>query len=123
LPTAHALIPLILLVGACKPPPDERNEMPEASPVQGLAVMKRVGCASCHTVPGLRWPEGQVGPTLHRFAERNLISGQLPNRPDVLAAYVRNAPAILPGTTMPAMPISQGEARDVAAYLYTLRGS
>jgi cytochrome c2 len=123
LPTAHALIPLILLVGACKPPPDERNEMPEASPAQGLAVIKRVGCASCHTIPGLPWPEGQVGPNLHRFAERNLISGQLPNRPDVLTAYVRNAPAILPGTTMPAMPISQGEARDVAAYLYTLRGS
>lgn len=94
--------------------------MPEADAARGLAVIDRVGCGSCHVIPGLRWPEGQVGPSLRGFADRNLISGQLSNRADILAAYVRNAPAVLPGTTMPAMPISQEEARDVAAYLYTL---
>lgn len=121
MPLAHALLPLLLLLaGACKPPPDERQHMPEADPARGLRVMERVGCGSCHVIPGLTWPEGKVGPTLRNVSERNLISGHLPNRPDLLAAYVRNAPAVLPGTTMPAMPIDQAEARDVAAYLYTL---
>ena len=95
--------------------------MPEADAARGRQVIARVGCASCHTIPGISWPEGQLGPTLHGFAASNLISGKLPNRPEILTAYVRNAPAVLPGTTMPAMPISEGEARDVAAYLYTLQ--
>ena len=49
-----------------------------------------------------------------------MIAGRLPNRPDVLAAFVRNAPALVPGTAMPAMPLTEEESRDVAAYLYTL---
>jgi cytochrome c2 len=118
--TAAALMLLGLLAG-CKPPPDERHQMPEASAERGREVIARAGCTSCHAIPGIRWPQGQVGPSLHGFAASNLISGKLPNRPDVLAAYVANAPAVLPGTTMPAMPINREEARDVAAYLYTLK--
>lgn len=95
--------------------------MPEASAARGREVIERVGCAACHAIPGIAWPEGRVGPPLKGFAAGNLISGKLPNRPEILSAYVRNAPAVLPGTTMPAMPISEGEARDVAAYLYTLK--
>lgn len=94
--------------------------MPGASAERGRATIARAGCAACHSVPGIRWPQGKVGPALDGFAARNLISGRLPNRPDVLAAYVADAPAVLPGTTMPAMPINEREARDVAAYLYTL---
>lgn len=111
----------LMLMAGCKPPPDERHQMPEASAARGRETIARAGCTSCHTVPGIRWPQGQVGPSLHGFAASNLISGRLPNRPDILAAYVANAPAVLPGTTMPAMPINREEARDVAAYLYTLK--
>ncbi|WP_293779839.1 c-type cytochrome [Sphingosinicella sp.] len=82
--------------------------------------MTRVGCASCHRVPGISWPEGSVGPALAGFARQGLIAGRLPNRPDLLARFVRNAPALLADTTMPAMPLSEREAADVAAYLYTL---
>jgi mono/diheme cytochrome c family protein len=119
LATVHAVLPLLVLVAACKPPPDERHAMPRADPAHGRAVMERVGCGSCHRVPGV-WPEGKVGPPLAGFADQSLIAGRLPNRPDVLAAFVRDAPAMVPGSTMPAMPITPEEARDVAAYLYTL---
>ena len=37
---------------------------------------------------------------------------------ETLAAYIRNAPALVPNSAMPAMPVSEAEARDVAAYLY-----
>ena len=94
--------------------------MPQASAVRGRAAIERAGCGACHVIPGIGWPRGQSGPSLEGFASQGLIAGSLPNRPDVLAAYVRNAPATLPGTTMPAMPLSEEESRDVAAYLYPL---
>lgn len=66
------------------------------------------------------WPKGRVGPSLENFANGTLIAGKVPNRADLLIAYVRDAPAVVPGSGMPAMPLSEEEARDVAAYLYTL---
>jgi cytochrome c1 len=95
--------------------------MPEADPARGLEAIARVGCGACHVVPGQRWPRGTVGPALAGFGERTLIAGRLPNRPDLLAEYVRAAPDVLPGTTMPAMPLTPAESRDVAAYLLALR--
>lgn len=109
---------LLLLTAACKPPPDETHAMPQADAARGKRAIERAGCGACHVIPGLRWPRGQSGPSLQGFAEQGLIAGRLPNRPDLLAAYVRDAPATLPGTTMPAMPLNEAEARDVAAYLY-----
>lgn len=92
--------------------------MPQADARAGLAAIERVGCGACHAIPGLAWPRGRAGPHLGGMAERALIAGRLPNRPEVLAAFVRNAPALTPQTAMPAMPLSKAEARDIAAYLY-----
>jgi cytochrome c1 len=39
----------------------------------------------------------------------------------LLTAWLRDPPAIDPATLMPAMGLSEPEARDMAAYLYTLR--
>ena len=103
---------------ACKPPPDQRHFMPMADGARGKEAIERVGCGSCHTIPGVRWPQGKVGPALDGLSERALIAGRLPNRPDVLAAYIRNAPAMVPGSGMSAMPVSETEAQDIAAYLY-----
>ncbi|WP_300975275.1 c-type cytochrome [Sphingomonas sp. LHG3406-1] len=113
------MFPLLILgLAACKPPPEQRQFMPQASAAHGKAVIERVGCGSCHLIPGVRWPQGKVGPALDGLAQRALIAGKLPNEPDVLAAYIRNAPALVPGSGMPAMPVSEAEARDIAAYLY-----
>lgn len=111
------IAPLSLL-GACQPPPDQLQFMPLANAASGKAAMERVGCGSCHVIPGIDWPQGAVGPRLDALPTRALIGGALPNRPDALAAYIRNAPALVPGTAMPAMPVSAQEARDMAAYLY-----
>lgn len=109
-------------VAGCKSPPEDEHAMPIAEPAAGLAVIRATGCGACHTIPGLSWPEGRVGPPLAGFARSTLIAGALPNRPDVLARYVRNAPSLIPGSTMPAIPMTEEDARNVAAYLYTLRG-
>ena len=111
----------LLLIMSCKPPPDETQHMPQADIARGEAVVERVGCGACHEIPGIKWPKGKTGPSLQGFANQGLIAGWLPNRPDNLAAFVRDAPAAVRGSTMPAMPISQSEARDVAAFLYARR--
>lgn len=108
----------LLLLAACKPPPEQRVQMAQADPARGKAAIERVGCGSCHRIPGIAWPQGKVGPALDGLAERALIAGHLPNRPDLLSGYIRNAPALVPGSGMPAMPVSDEEARDIAAYLY-----
>ena len=113
------LFPLaVLALAACKPPPEPSQSMSLANAAHGRAIIDRAGCGSCHIIPGVRWPQGKVGPNLDGLAARGLIAGRLPNRPDVLAAYIRNAPALVPGSAMPAMPVTESEARDVAAYLY-----
>jgi mono/diheme cytochrome c family protein len=111
---------LALTTAACDQGVAERHPMPGADAGRGEAVVRRVGCASCHSIPGVEWPKATVGPSLEGFGARALIAGRYPNRPEILADYVRNAPAFTPGAGMPPMPINEQEARDVAAYLYTL---
>lgn len=115
-----ALMALVLAAGACKPPPEKQQFMPMADAARGKSAIERAGCAACHTIEGIGWPQGKAAPELGGFARRALIAGRLPNRPELLAAFVRNAPAAAPGTTMPSMPLSEQESRDVAAYLYGL---
>lgn len=92
--------------------------MPSANPERGRIAIRQAGCGTCHEIPGVDWPRGRVGPGLHGLGARTLIAGRLPNRPDILSAYIRNAPELVPGSAMPAMPLSQAQARDIAAYLY-----
>ena len=122
MPNSVALLPLLLLAGACKPPPEERQFMPVADAELGRKAIERVGCASCHSIKGIDWPKGKVGPSLETFSRRALIGGRVPNQPELLARFVRNAPEVVPGTTMPPMPLSEEESRNVAAYLYKISG-
>lgn len=122
MPKAIILVPFILLAAGCKPPPEDRQMMPMADAARGKAVIERVGCASCHRIEGIDWPRGTVGPAIVGMNQRSLIAGRLANTPAQLAGFVRNAPALVPGTPMPPMPISEQESRDVAAYLYEIDG-
>lgn len=76
---------------------------------------------ACHAFPDVAWPRGALGPSLDGFGGQGLIAGRLPNQPGVLMQFVRNAPAMVPATAMPAMPMSDQEARDVTAYLLQLK--
>jgi mono/diheme cytochrome c family protein len=88
---------------------------------KGRVVVMRVGCGACHEIPGIQGADGIVGPSLDAFARRGLIGGVVANRLRQLVRWVREAPALALDTGMPAMPITENEARDIAAYLYTLR--
>jgi mono/diheme cytochrome c family protein len=109
-----------MCTAACKPPPDHRQSFPTADAGRGKRLIEEVGCATCHTIGGIDWPQGRAAPELRGLTGRALIAGKVPNSPENLAAFVRNAPAVAPGTTMPPMPLSEQDSRDVAAYLYEI---
>jgi cytochrome c1 len=111
------LLGCLLIATACKQPPTSQYEFDPEAKRRGLAAIERVGCAACHEIPGVTWPKGRTAPSLKGFDDVGVIAGNLPNTPANLAAFVRNAPKAKPGSTMPAMPLTEHEARDVAAYL------
>jgi cytochrome c len=87
---------------------------------RGKETIRRNACPTCHVIPGISEAKGLVGPPLDRFAERVYVGGVLPNTPDNLVAWIMDPPSIDPLTAMPASGLEEAEARDVAAYLYTL---
>lgn len=89
-------------------------------PARGAALIRAAGCGACHSIPGIRGARGLVGPPLDRMARRTFIAGVLPNTPSNMIRWVREPQAILPGNAMPDPGIRQDQARDIAAYLYTL---
>jgi mono/diheme cytochrome c family protein len=85
---------------------------------RGRAVLERYECGVCHVIPGIRNAVGRVGPSLDDYAQRPYVAGKFPNETETLARWIRDAPAMAPQTAMPAIAMSQQEARDAAAYLY-----
>lgn len=106
---------------ACDGPPDRTPTLADADAANGLRLVTEKGCVACHIFPDVPWPRGGLGTSLHGFARQGLIAGRLPNQPGVLMQFVRNAPGLVPGSAMPAITMSDQEARDVTAYLLTLQ--
>lgn len=88
---------------------------------RGIQVIRTHDCGSCHTIPGIQGAHGLVGPPLYWFSRRTYIAGELPNTAENLVRWVKSPPSIEPATAMPIVGLTEQQARDVAAYLYTLR--
>jgi cytochrome c1 len=88
---------------------------------RGKKMIEQVGCGACHEIPGIYTARGVVGPPLYFWSRRTVIAGELPNTPDNLVRWLKDPKAVEPGTAMPDLGLSDQQARDVAAYLYTLR--
>ena len=115
------LVPALLALAACddpEPPPHLR--VAGGDPERGLAALARYGCGSCHTIPGVPGADGTVGPPLGDFALRGYVAGIVPNWPHYLVRWVMDPPALAPQTAMPNVGVDEQDARDIAAYLYTL---
>lgn len=121
IPKAIALLPALALLWGCDRAPIARADSGSGDAENGRALVASLACGACHAIPGIRGADGSVGPSLAGFSSRNFIAGMLPNDPATTAAFVRNAPAFVPATAMPAMPLSEAEAIDVAAFLASLR--
>jgi cytochrome c1 len=91
------------------------------SAVRGKQIIHQYGCGSCHTIPGVQGARGMVGPPLIYFGRRTYIAGHVPNSPDNLVRWIVTPQSIDAGTAMPTLGLTEEQARDIAAYLYTLK--
>jgi cytochrome c2 len=115
----YAVLSLALLA-ACSGKPREK-QVPGGDAKAGKELVTQYQCGACHKIPDVRGADGKVGPQLDGFGKLSYIANGIPNQPDKLVAWLLDPPAMKPGTAMPAMGLTEQEARHMAAYLYTLR--
>jgi cytochrome c len=89
-------------------------------PDKGKAAIYQHGCASCHTIPGIRGANALVGPPLTQIGGRTYIAGVLTNTPDNMVRWLQDPPAVDPKTAMPNLHLTDNESRDIATFLFTL---
>jgi cytochrome c1 len=88
----------------------------------GKQLIQDYGCGACHIVPGVHAARGLVGPPLYFLGQRTMIAGELPNSPGNLARWIQHPRSVDPKTAMPDLGLTEDQAYDIAAYLYTLPG-
>jgi len=86
----------------------------------GAQDLHRLGCGSCHTIPGIVGAHGQVGPSLEGIASHSYIAGQLPNQPPNLQRWIQHPHSVHPDSLMPELGLTDAQSRNIAAYLYSL---
>jgi cytochrome c len=91
------------------------------NPSTGKETIRRYGCNGCHSIPGIQDARGVVGPPLDHLSQRVYLAGELPNTTDNLMHWIQRPHDIHPRTAMPEMGVTDQDARDIAAYLYTLK--
>ncbi|MCU0627122.1 MAG: cytochrome c oxidase subunit II [Gemmatimonadaceae bacterium] len=105
---------------------------------RGRQVYSRSSCIGCHKIAGNPASAGVVGPNLTHLGSRYTIgAGLYANTPELLALWIKNAPAMKPGSIMPALGkgewnpatkakvtlggLTDQEIVDIAAYLTALK--
>jgi cytochrome c oxidase subunit II len=97
-------------------------------PARGAQLYRTAPCIACHVVQGVS--AGIVGPNLTHFGSRtSLGAGLFPNDPKHVALWLKNSPAMKPGSKMPpfgkspTMPAGYDDQQlaDLAAYLLSLK--
>ena len=105
---------------------------------RGQAIYSRSACIGCHKINGNPMSAGILGPNLTHVGSRYTIAGALyENRTENLVRWIKNAPAMKPGSLMPAIGtgeynpaikakvtmggLSDQQIADVAAYLQALK--
>ena len=88
---------------------------------RGQELIRSYGCGSCHTIPRVPGAESSVGPSLAGEAVRAYIAGVTPNTPENMIRWIMDPPSIDDKTAMPNLHVNATDARDIAAYIYTLQ--
>jgi cytochrome c1 len=105
------------------PLPDQLTPVPGVAgdPNAGRALFLARGCGGCHTILSLSGADGVAGPRLDNTVLRGTIAGnQIPATPQSLALWIYDPASLKADTTMPKPGVSEAEARDIAAFLYSL---
>ena len=112
------------------PAPTERAETSDGAapsqaagnPYAGRRAIDQYACATCHIIPGVTGATRQVGPPLSGMASRSYIAGVLANTQPNMVRWIMSPTRVSANTAMPDLGVSERDARDIAAYLATLKG-
>lgn len=99
---------------------------------RGAALFKTAPCIACHAIRGVPTAAGIIGPNLTHVGSRTTIAGGLyPNDLAHLEKWIKNAPAMKPGSLMPLFGKAEKgdtpgvytdqQIADLAAYLSSLK--
>ena len=113
---------VVLCLAACGRQDEEiaRQLTQGGEPRRGSLAIERYGCGACHQIPGIEGANALVGPSLAGIADRAYLRGQVTNQPANLMLWIADPQRVVPGTAMPDLNVPEEDARDIAAYLYTL---
>lgn len=113
---------LALVAAGCRDDPSPRPPGADVGdPAAGAQAIEAYGCGACHTVPGVRRADSLVGPPLTGWGHRTFIAGTLANDFENLVRWIQDPDSVEPGTAMPDVGVTDADARDIAAYLLSLR--
>lgn len=121
------LIVLVLALGlaGCNAGREDRaaaaKTLTGGDPNAGKAAINKYGCGGCHTIPGIDGATATVGPPLDNIASRQTLGGHLTNTPDNMKTWIQKPQQIDPKNVMPDMGVTDQDAKDIVAYLYTLK--
>ncbi|HYC46693.1 MAG TPA: c-type cytochrome [Burkholderiales bacterium] len=110
---------LCVLAAGCEAPPNPPGVSGDAE--RGRTLLSQYGCGTCHSIPGVRSANANVGPPLKGVANRVYLAGVLTNTPTNMVRWIRAPQDVDPRTAMPNMNVTEAHAQDIAAYLYRLK--
>ena len=88
---------------------------------RGRKAIHQYACATCHEIPGIVGANAPVGPPLKQIGTRGFIAGVLPNTPENMVRWLRQPQSVNPRSAMPDLGVPEGDARDIAAFLSTIK--
>jgi cytochrome c oxidase subunit 2 len=116
----------------------DESLLAKGDPARGKDLYSKSSCIGCHAIAGTPFNMAAVGPNLTHVGTRYTIAGGLyPNDAKHLAYWIKNAPALKPGSLMPTLGkgltdpktkmvvnvggLTDADIADIVAYLQALK--
>jgi cytochrome c2 len=113
-----AVLIAALTAGACSAPADSK---PEGDIQRGKTAIEQNGCGVCHRIPGIPNADGTIGLPLERLGAREKLNSGVAATPDNIVKWIVDPKAMKPETEMPDLDINEATAKDITAYLLSLK--
>lgn len=119
-PGIASTVALVVALAGCGAEPQERSYAGGRAET-GAELIRHYGCGSCHHIPGIASADGNVGPPLDGIAARAYLGGVVPNHFETMVKWLLGPRQFDPLSAMPDVGLDEQQARDIAAYLYTMQ--
>jgi len=88
---------------------------------EGAQLFQTKACSGCHTIAGTA-AQARTGPNLTHFASRGTFAGSiLDTTPANVRTWLKDPPAVKPGSIMPNLGLNDHELDALVAYLQSLK--